>query len=85
MNNYVFPHPNYQCITVLRLLYQRDHNPKIWNKLKSFQSHCNERKGSEKYESDRVSVAQFIRRFFKLQDIFSEEEILWACGILQAS
>lgn len=47
------------------------------------QSHCEERQHTEKYESDRVTVAQFIKNFFKLEDEFSEEEILKMCGIVQ--
>jgi len=54
----------------------------MWERLQSLQSHCAERKGTPHYEEDRVTVAQFVRRFFNLQD-FEEEEILRICGILQ--
>jgi len=54
----------------------------MWERLQSLQSHCADRKGTPRYEEDRVTVAQFVRRFFNLQD-FEEEEILRICGILQ--
>lgn len=77
------PHPNYQCITVLRCLYQRDHNEKLWKKLQSLQSHCEERKGTDKWNNDKKMIADFIWKFFKLECTFSEEEIMRCCGILQ--
>ncbi|XP_048479529.1 SET domain-containing protein SmydA-8 [Plutella xylostella] len=77
------PHPNYQCLTVLRCLYQRDHNPKLWAKLQALQSHCEERKRTEKWNHDKKMVVDFIWKFFKLEGKFSEEEIMKCCGILQ--
>lgn len=83
VSNFVFPHPNYQCLTALRILYQKENNVKLWEKLTKLESHCKERKETEKYEGDRIAIAQFIRKFFKLEEKFSEEEILRVCGILQ--
>ncbi|CAH0680309.1 unnamed protein product [Chilo suppressalis] len=77
------PHPSYQCITVLRCLYQRDHDQKLWQKLQALESHCEDRKGTEKWNHDRKMIAQFIWTFFKLEGTFSEEEIMKCCGILQ--
>lgn len=77
------PHPNYQCITVLRCLYQKKSNPQIWNKLLELESHCEKRKGTEKWESDHIQIVQFIRRFFKLENEFTEEEIMKICGVVQ--
>ena len=54
----------------------------MWERLQSLQSHCADRKATQRYEEDRVTVAQFVRRFFNLKD-FEEEEILRICGILQ--
>lgn len=78
-------HPLYQCITVLRCLYQKQFLPEIWKKLDTLQSHCEERKGTQKYEQERVTIAQFILRFFKLANVFTEEEILRVCGIVMVS
>ncbi|KAJ8926141.1 hypothetical protein NQ314_021523, partial [Rhamnusium bicolor] len=75
-------HPTYQCITVLRCLYQKQFLPEVWKKIELLQSHCEERKGTQKYEQDRVAVAQFIIRFFKLENVFTEEEIMKVCGIV---
>ncbi|KAM3956983.1 SET and MYND domain containing, arthropod-specific, member 1 isoform 1-T2 [Aphomia sociella] len=77
------PHPNYQCITVLRCLYQRDHDQKLWAKLQELQSHCEERRGTDKWENDKKMIADFIRKFFKLDGTFNEDEIMKCCGILQ--
>ncbi|CAG9129457.1 unnamed protein product [Plutella xylostella] len=73
------PHPNYQCLTVLRCLYQRDHNPKLWAKLQALQSHCEERRCTEKWNHDKKMVVDFIWKFFKLEGKFSEEEIMKCC------
>ncbi|XP_063625594.1 SET domain-containing protein SmydA-8 [Cydia splendana] len=77
------PHPNYQCITVLRCLYQRDHDVKLWEKLQALESHCEDRRGTDKWQNDRKMIAEFIWKFFKLDGVFSEEEIMKCCGILQ--
>lgn len=75
-------HPSYQCVTVLRCLYQKQFLSETWKKIDLLQSHCAERKLTSKYEKDRVSIAQFILNFFKLRQVFTEEEILRVCGIL---
>ncbi|XP_041981847.1 SET domain-containing protein SmydA-8 [Aricia agestis] len=83
ISSYGMPHPNYQCITVLRCLYQRDHNQKLWRKLQTLESHDEERKNTEKWNNDKKMICQFIWEFFKLKDTFSEEEIMRCCGIVQ--
>lgn len=72
----------YQCITVLRCLYQKQFLPEIWKKIEKLQSHCDERKTTHKYEQEKTNVAQFILRFFKLDNVFSELEIMKLCGIV---
>ncbi|KAH9632380.1 hypothetical protein HF086_011880 [Spodoptera exigua] len=72
-----------KCITVLRCLYQRDHNKKLWDKIQALQSHCEDRKNTDKWNNDKKMVADFIWKFFKLEGTFSEEEIMKCCGILQ--
>lgn len=83
ISTFGMPHPNYQCITVLRCLYQRDHNEKLWKKLQMLESHDKDRKGTDKWENDRKMIAQFIWNFFKLDSTFSEDEIMKCCGIIQ--
>ncbi|XP_021915499.1 protein msta isoform X2 [Zootermopsis nevadensis] len=84
VRNFLQPHPIYQCVTTLRCLYLRDSDPVKWERLQSLESHCEERKKTRRYEDDRVTVAQFLRHFFHLQD-FEQEEILRVCGILQVN
>ncbi|XP_050299110.1 SET domain-containing protein SmydA-8-like isoform X2 [Anthonomus grandis grandis] len=78
-------HPSYQCITVLRCLYQKQFLSEVWKKLEVLQSHCEERKTTPKYERDRENIAQFTLSFFKLRNVFSEEDILRVCGILMVN
>ncbi|XP_063227189.1 SET domain-containing protein SmydA-8-like isoform X2 [Bacillus rossius redtenbacheri] len=84
VSNFGMSHPLYQCVTVLRLLHQRSHKPAAWGKLAALESHCQQRRRTPRYEDDRVAIAQFARRFFKL-DEFSEEDILRACGTIQVN
>lgn len=82
IRNFGITHPSYSCITVLRILYQKQFLPEIWKKIKQLQSHHEERKGTQKYEQERLQIAQFILKFFKLDGVFSEEEIMRVCGIV---
>ncbi|CAH1996051.1 unnamed protein product [Acanthoscelides obtectus] len=82
IKNFNMIHPTYQCVTVLRCLYQKQFLPETWKKIDELQSHCEERKDTQKYEQERVNIAQFIRKFFKLESVFTEEEILKVCGIV---
>jgi hypothetical protein len=82
IKNFGIPHPIYKCITVLRCLYQKQFLPKHWKKLESLEGHWEERKSTPNYENERVTVAEFIRRFFKLSSAFSEEDIMKVCGIV---
>ncbi|CAG9864920.1 unnamed protein product [Phyllotreta striolata] len=82
IKNFGITHPSYGCVTVLRILYQKQFLPEIWKKLDLLQSHCEERKGTQNYHKDRMQIAQFILKFFKLGSIFTEEDILKVCGIL---
>nr|XP_023028068.1 protein msta-like [Leptinotarsa decemlineata] len=85
ITNFGIVHPTYQCITVLRLLYQKQFLPEVWKKLELLESHCEQRKGTQKYEQERISIAQFIRRFFKLENTFTEDEIMRVCGIVMVN
>ncbi|XP_018322879.1 SET domain-containing protein SmydA-8-like [Agrilus planipennis] len=76
------PHPSYQCITPLRCLYIKQNMPDIWEKLDRLKSHCEERKKTEKYEQDKYFVANFLRSFFQLEEVCTDEEILRFCGIV---
>ncbi|XP_045477742.1 SET domain-containing protein SmydA-8-like isoform X1 [Harmonia axyridis] len=85
IKNFGMIHPIYQCVTVLRCLYQKQFLPEVWAKLEKLQSHSEERKNTPKYKNERVQVAEFIRRFFKLDQIFTEEDIMEICGIVMVN
>ncbi|KAL3272715.1 hypothetical protein HHI36_014177 [Cryptolaemus montrouzieri] len=85
IRNFGMVHPIYQCVTVLRCLYQKQFLPEIWTKLNKLESHDEERKNTAKYKNERVQVAEFIRRFFKLDQVFSEDDIMHVCGIIMVN
>ncbi|XP_072400359.1 SET domain-containing protein SmydA-8 isoform X1 [Diabrotica undecimpunctata] len=85
IKNFGITHPNYQCITVLRILYQKQFLPEVWKKIEVLQSHDKERKGTQSYEHERTQIAQFILKFFKLAGTFTEEEIMEVCGIIMVN
>ncbi|XP_044759590.1 SET domain-containing protein SmydA-8-like isoform X2 [Coccinella septempunctata] len=85
IKNFGVIHPIYQCVTVLRCLYQKQFLPEVWEKLEKLQSHCEERKNTPKYKNERIQVAQFIRKFFKLDQVFLEDDILRVCGIVMVN
>lgn len=79
------PHPTYECVTALRLCYVRQHDPGLWARLSTLQTHTEQRSKSPKYQDDAKSVAQFLRRFYKLEEEVSEDEIMDILGIIQVS
>ncbi|XP_065220314.1 SET domain-containing protein SmydA-8-like isoform X2 [Planococcus citri] len=84
ISQFITPHRTYECVSVIRCLYLKENNPRVYKKLIELESHCEQRKGSEKYESDKMIVAKFLNQFFKIsEDEFSQEEILRICGIIQ--
>nr|CAI5824243.1 unnamed protein product [Callosobruchus analis] len=82
IKNFNMMHPTYQCVTVIRCLYQKQFLPETWKKIDELQSHCEERKDTQKYEQEKINIAQFVRKFFKLESVFTDEEILKVCGIV---
>lgn len=71
---------------VIRCLYQKHSNPEIWAKLTRLESHCASRRGGSKYDSDRIWIADYLHRFFKLDPSeYSTDEILRVCGIVQVN
>ncbi|CAH1400343.1 unnamed protein product [Nezara viridula] len=83
ISNFTTPHPTYACITPLRLLYAKHTDSKLWAKISSLESHPEERKKDGKWEQERFAVAKLLRRFYKLEEEVTEDEILEICGIIQ--
>lgn len=82
IRNFGVVHPSYQCLTVLRCLYQKQFVPNTWKKLDLLATRFDEMKKTDKFESDRFHVATFIRSFFALESTFAEEEILRVCALI---
>lgn len=86
IKNFTIPHPSYQSIMVIRCLYQKNNNPDVWDKLNSLESHCTSRRGGSKFEADKIWIADYLHRFFKLDPAeWSTDEILRVCGIVQVN
>ncbi|CAG9767133.1 unnamed protein product [Ceutorhynchus assimilis] len=73
----------YQCILVLRCLYQKQHNPSLWKKLNLLESHCKERQTTPGYYNEKVMATELIQKLFKME--FSLDEILKVCGIIMVN
>ncbi|CAD7088383.1 unnamed protein product [Hermetia illucens] len=82
IHHFVAPHPQYQCLSILRCMLLREKDPSKFQRLMQLESHDNQRKGSEQWISDREGIAKFIPRFFKM-DNWTEDEIMQLTGILQ--
>ena len=75
----------YGCIAVLRLLWNRDNRPDQWERLQYLMDHDEERREEVEYwRMFQRNVVQFIRKGLGLQ-IYSEEEINRAIGILRTN
>lgn len=86
INDFTIPHPSYQSIIVIRCLYQKQNNSGVWAKLTRLESHCTSRRGGYKYESDKIWIADYLYRFFKLDPSeYTTDEILRVCGIVQVN
>lgn len=71
---------------VIRCLYQKQNNPETWAKLISLESHCANRRGGSKYETDKIWIADYLHRFFKLNpEEYPIDDILKVCGIVQVN
>lgn len=85
ISQFVSPHPSYECVTALRMCYAKLHSPGLWAKLSTLQTHADERRRTHKYQEDLKSVAQFLRRFYKIEDTFTDEQVMDIWGIIQVS
>lgn len=86
IKDFTTPHPSYQSITVIRCLYQKHGDPDVWAKLTKLESHCASRRGGSKYEADKIWIADYLHRFFKLDPFeYPTDEILRVCGIVQVN
>ncbi|XP_076299374.1 SET domain-containing protein SmydA-8 [Lasioglossum baleicum] len=79
------PHPNYQCINVIKTLSMKHADPETYNKLLSLESHTDEINEKQSFTfEEALKIARFIKRFFKTDDI-AENEITKIVGILQVN
>ncbi|CAG9767303.1 unnamed protein product [Ceutorhynchus assimilis] len=73
----------YECITPLRVLLEKDRNPKRWEEeVAPMEAHTEERKSKPVWEFNQHNVVEYLRGPSKL-DKFSEELIHQVCGILE--
>ncbi|XP_057666323.1 SET domain-containing protein SmydA-8-like [Diorhabda carinulata] len=81
IRNFGIIHPSYQFVTILRILYQKQFLPEIWKKIQSLETRDYQRKNI--HERDSIQIAKFILKFFKLDAVFTEDDVLKICGILK--
>ncbi|XP_011312778.1 protein msta, isoform A-like [Fopius arisanus] len=74
------PHPTYRCINILRALALRDADPKTYKIILDLQGDC----PIDDYDrgEQHKSLANFVKRFFKIDHI-PLEEIIKIAGVLQ--
>ncbi|XP_054268705.1 SET domain-containing protein SmydA-8 [Macrosteles quadrilineatus] len=78
--------PQFECITPLRVLLQRDRDPERWEaEVKDLEAHTEGRKTDPDWEIEQVNVVEFLRNKCKLADRFTEDEIHWAIGALEVN
>ncbi|KAG8225021.1 hypothetical protein J437_LFUL006032, partial [Ladona fulva] len=76
--------PMLQCITPLRLLLAKERDVRRWEKeVVPMEAHMEKRFDTDAWKSDTVNVSGFLRKACRLSERFSDEDIMWACGILQ--
>ncbi|KAJ6640841.1 SET domain-containing protein SmydA-8, isoform A [Pseudolycoriella hygida] len=74
------------CITPLRLLLTKDSNPKRWDEEVSLMEHHElNRRNTDQWFSDQRNVVEFLHGPCKLKELYSEELIHQACGILHVN
>ncbi|XP_050298383.1 SET domain-containing protein SmydA-8-like [Anthonomus grandis grandis] len=75
----------YECITPLRVLLEKERNPKRWEEeVAVMESHDSERKTNPIWEFNQQNVVGYIRGPCKLTE-FPEELIHKVCGILEVN
>jgi len=76
----------YGCITVLRLLSLRDTDPDTWARVQFLMDHDEARRKEKEYwQMFQKNVVDYLRVKHNLADIYSEEEIHRAIGILRTN
>ncbi|XP_053998660.1 SET domain-containing protein SmydA-8-like isoform X1 [Hylaeus anthracinus] len=80
-----YPHPSYQCINVIKVLSMKNNNPECYQKLLSLEGHSDRLKEERSFNFEKpTNTVNFIKRFFKTDDI-SEEEMIKIIGVLQVN
>jgi len=78
--------PQFECITPLRVLLQKDKDPERWEaEVKDLEAHSDSRKNDPDWDIEQVNVVEFLRNKCKLADKFTEDEIHWAIGVLEVN
>ncbi|KAF4530660.1 hypothetical protein B566_EDAN004899 [Ephemera danica] len=73
--------PQLECITPLRLLLNT-HTDRWRDEVSLMETHEKERRDSSDWKADQVNIVNFLRRYCRLADSYSEELIHKVCGIL---
>lgn len=74
----------YECITPLRCLWLKEHDPARWSALSQMESHLEERVNTELHEVNQANVVDFLYHYLKVTS-FTPEEIHTVCGIIDVN
>ncbi|XP_071455230.1 uncharacterized protein [Hetaerina americana] len=78
--------PMLQCITPLRLLLAKDKDPARWaEEVEPMEAHLEKRRDTLNWHSDLINVSGFLRKACHLAEKYSDDDILWSCGVLQVN
>ncbi|XP_051169947.1 SET domain-containing protein SmydA-8-like [Leptopilina boulardi] len=83
ITDFDYPHPTYNCITVVRAMCLKESDPDAYARLLNLEGHCTESNSNDQFNFDECrNIAQFIKRVFKTTE-FTENEIAKIAGILK--
>ncbi|XP_046392646.1 uncharacterized protein LOC124160706 [Ischnura elegans] len=85
-NEVIADNPMLQCITPLRLLLGKEKDPARWaEEVEPMEAHMEKRRNTLNWNSDLVNVSGFLRKACRLAEKYSDDDVLWACGVLQVN
>ncbi|MPC50943.1 Protein msta, isoform A [Portunus trituberculatus] len=74
----------YECITPLRCLWLKQHDPTRWVSLTQMEAHMEQRRTTDVHEVNQVNVVDFMKQYLKITT-FEEDEIHKICGIIDVN
>ncbi|XP_046674781.1 SET domain-containing protein SmydA-8-like [Homalodisca vitripennis] len=78
--------PQYECITPLRMLLNKEKAPDRWQaEIDEMEAHTEERKAQSEWKTEQINVVEFLRKKCRLAERFSEDIIHFVIGVLEVN